>query len=224
MNVALERGRPYVDHMKNEGLRAVDTTLDQLLATMGRRASTPRATATLWIITAATSTAQLLHPVLLDQFRRNPVALAAGQWWRMVTPMFFQDGHLLGTIFNLVVLAVIGARAEKLLGPWRWLVVYFGAGLFGDAVSYLWLNPTGAGNSMAVAGLLGTLAVTALTAGRRYGVDIPRRLRTAALALPLLAVGDTLLHDNHGLPLLLGMWLGLLLLPRHRPTEPTTAR
>ena len=101
-------------------------------------------------------------------------------------------------------------------------MVYFCAGLFGDAVSYLWLKPTGAGNSMAVAGLLGTLAVTALTAGCRYGIDLPRRLRTAALALPLLAVGDTLLHDNHGLPLLLDMGLGLVLLPRPRLNQRTT--
>lgn len=176
----------------------------------------PWATATLWILTAAAATAQLLHPILLDQFRRSPEALTAGQWWRMITPMFFQDGHLTGTVFNLVILAVIGAHAEALLGPWRWLIIYFGAGLFGNAVSYAWLNPTGAGNSMAVAGLLGTLAAALLVAGRRYDIGIPSRLRVVALAWPMLAIADTLLHDNHGLPLLLGMGPGLLLLPRYR--------
>ncbi|MFJ8910202.1 rhomboid family intramembrane serine protease [Amycolatopsis sp. NPDC102389] len=192
----------------------ITATLDRLLAAMGRRAGKPVATAAVWFVTAAAGVAQLAHPGLLDQFRRNPAALADGEWWRMVTPMFFQDGHLVGMIFNLATLAVIGALAERLLGPVRWLVVYFGCALIGNAVSYLWLNPTGAGNSMAVCGLLGALATAMLTAGPRFGLTIPAGLRTAALILPALAIVDTVLHDNHGLPLLAGMVLGLILSPR----------
>ncbi|TCO59841.1 hypothetical protein EV192_104684 [Actinocrispum wychmicini] len=48
----------------------------------------------------------MARPQLLEQFRRDPAALAAGEWWRVVTPMFFQDGHLLGTVVNLVMLAL----------------------------------------------------------------------------------------------------------------------
>jgi membrane associated rhomboid family serine protease len=93
--------------------------------------------------------------------------------------------------------------------------VYFGCGLLGNAVSYLWLNPTGAGNSMAVCGLLGALATAMLTAGPRFGLTIPVPLRNAALILPVLAVVDTALHDNHGVPFLAGMVVGLIMSPRH---------
>ena len=41
---------------------------------------------------------------------------------------------------------------------------------------------------------------------------LPVQLRILASAVPVLAVVDTILHDNHGLPCLLGMVLGFLLL------------
>lgn len=97
--------------MEDESSRAMWSGLENLVAITGGQTRKLWATITVWILTAATGTAQLLHPILLDQFRRNPEALAAGQWWRMVTPMFFQDRHLTGTVFNLVILAVIGAHA-----------------------------------------------------------------------------------------------------------------
>ncbi|MEV6906708.1 hypothetical protein [Amycolatopsis sp. NPDC051071] len=84
----------------------ITVTLDRLPAAMGRRARKPVATAAVWLVTAAAGVAQMARPELLGQFRRDPAALAAGEWWRMVTPMFFQDGHLLGTVFNLAMLAV----------------------------------------------------------------------------------------------------------------------
>jgi hypothetical protein len=78
-------------------------------------------------------------------------------------------------------------------------------------MSYVWLNPVGAGNSMCVAGLIGGLATVVLVAPSRYGVMVPVQLRIAAFAIPVLAVVDTILRDNHGLPCLLGMALGFLI-------------
>jgi membrane associated rhomboid family serine protease len=165
----------------------------------------PIVTAVVFVITAATSIAQLMHPPLYDLFRRDPAALAHGEWWRLVTPSFFQDGWVAGTIFNLVVLAVVGLRAEQVFGHWRWPVLYFGCALFGNVMSYVWLQPVGAGNSMAVAGLVGALATALLRSSAA--------VRFAALAVPALAVVDTALGDNHGLPALLGMALAYLLVP-----------
>jgi hypothetical protein len=87
-------------------------------------------------------------------------------------------------------------------------VLYFATALFGNAVSYLWLQPVGAGNSMAVAGLVGALATAVLCS------HVPNRF--AALVVPALAVVDTAFGDNHGLPALFGMALGWLLLGRGR--------
>jgi membrane associated rhomboid family serine protease len=174
----------------------------------------PAATAAVFAVTAAAGITQLVHHPVFDQFRRDGAKIDAGQWWRLVTGMFFQDGWLAGMVFNLFALAVVGLVAERVLGHWRWLVVYFGCGLFGQAMSYLWLQPDGAGNSMCVAGLVGALTALLLIAPSRYGVELPGRVRFYALLVPVLACAGTLLHDNHGLPALLGMALGVVLRPR----------
>jgi membrane associated rhomboid family serine protease len=173
----------------------------------------PVLTAAVFAVTLACGVAQLVHPPLYDAVNRDAARIDAGEWYRLVTGMFFQDGRAAGLVFNLVTLAVVGAFAERVFGRARWLLLYFGCGLFGQVMSYLWLNPVGAGNSMCVAGLLGALTAVVMMASRRYGVELPLRLRIMAFAVPALAVADTVAHDNHGLPCLLGLALGFLLLP-----------
>jgi rhomboid protease GluP len=173
----------------------------------------PYLTAAVFAVTLACGIAQLVHPPRYDAMNRDAARIDAGQWYRLVTGMFFQDGKAPGLVFNLLTLAVVGAFAERVFGRARWLLLYFGCGLFGQFVSYVWLNPVGAGNSMCVADLLGALTAVVITASRRYGVGLPSRLRIMAFAVPVLAVADTVAHDNHGLPCLLGLALGLLLLP-----------
>jgi membrane associated rhomboid family serine protease len=183
------------------------------LATGPRR---PVLTAVVAAVTLACGIAQLVHRPLYEYVVRDAARIDDGQWYRLLTGMFFQDGWALGLVSNLIGLVVAGTLAERVFGRWRWLVLYFGCGWFGQLMSYLWLNPVGAGNSMCVAGLVGGLATVVLLASRRYGVVLPVRLRVAAFAVPVLAVIDTVLHDNHGLPALLGMGLGFLLLPEAR--------
>jgi membrane associated rhomboid family serine protease len=173
----------------------------------------PVLTAVVFAVTLACGVAQLVHPPLYGAMNRDAAGIDAGEWYRLVTGMFFQDGRAAGLVFNLFTLALVGAFAERVFGRARWLLLYFGCGLFGQFVSYVWLNPVGAGNSMCVAGLLGALTAVVMVASRRYGVDLPVRFRIMAFAVPVLAVADTLAHDNHGLPALLGLALGFLLLP-----------
>ncbi|TCC50129.1 rhomboid family intramembrane serine protease [Kribbella capetownensis] len=167
----------------------------------------------MFLVTLACGIAQLVYRPLYDHVVRDPSYIDAGQWYRLLTGMFFQDGWASGLVSNLVLLAVFGTVAERVFGRWRWLILYFGCGWFGQLMSYLWLNPVGAGNSMCVAGLIGGLTTVVLVAPHRYGVMPPLQLRIMALAVPVLAVVDTILQDNHGLPCLLGMALGFLLLP-----------
>ncbi|MEV4057954.1 rhomboid family intramembrane serine protease [Amycolatopsis sp. NPDC049688] len=173
----------------------------------------PYLTAAVFAVTLACGIAQLVHPPLYDAMDRNAARIDAGEWYRLVTGMFFQDGRAFGLVFNLVWLAVFGTLAERVFGRVRWLVLYFGCGLFGQFASYVWLNPVGAGNSMCTAGLIGALAAVGMVASRRYGVVLPVQFRVMAFAVPVLAVVDTIAHDNHGLPALLGVALGFLLLP-----------
>ncbi|GHG39041.1 MULTISPECIES: rhomboid family intramembrane serine protease [Amycolatopsis] len=180
------------------------------LAPVRRR---PYLTAAVFVVTLACGIAQLVHPPLYDAMHRDAARIDAGEWYRLLTGMFFQDAWAFGLVFNLAWLAVFGILAERVFGRVRWLVLYFTCGLFGQFMSYVWLNPVGAGNSMCTAGLIGGLAAVAMVASRRYGVVLPVQFRIMAFAVPVLAVADTVLHDNHGLPALLGLVLGFLLLP-----------
>ncbi|MEV5961970.1 rhomboid family intramembrane serine protease [Kribbella sp. NPDC051952] len=184
----------------------------------------PLLTAAVFLVTLACGVAQLVHRPLYDYVVRDAARIDHGQWYRLITGMFFQDGWASGLVSNLILLAVFGAIAERVFGRWRWAVLYFGCGWFGQLMSYLWLHPVGAGNSMCVAGLIGGLATLILLAPYRYAVTPPLQLRIMALAVPVLAVVDTAIHDNHGLPCLLGMALGFLLLPTPNPdSQPVSA-
>lgn len=173
----------------------------------------PLLTAAVFLVTLACGIAQLVHRPLYEFVVRDASRIDEGQWYRLLTGMMFQDGRSSELISNLLLLAVFGTVAERVFGRRRWLILYFGCGWFGQFMSYVWLNPVGAGNSMCVAGLIGGLATMVLVASHRYGVTLPVQLRILASAVPVLAVVDTILHDNHGLPCLLGMALGFLLLP-----------
>ena len=120
----------------------------------------PVVTAVVFAVTATTSVLQFVIPGMLGALRRSPQGLH-GEWWRFVTPLFVQDGGVVGTVVNLVFLLVIGTVAEQVLTGQRWLICYFGAGLVGEVAGYLW-EPQGAGNSVGICGLAGALAVALL--------------------------------------------------------------
>lgn len=176
----------------------------------------PLLTAAVFLVTLACGIAQLVHRPLYDHVVRDAAQINDGQWYRLLTGMFFQDGWAAGLVSNLILLAVVGTVAERVLGRWRWLVLYFGCGWLGQLLSYAWLNPVGAGNSMCVAALIGGLAMTVLLA-QRHGVTLPLPLRITAFLVPALAVVDTAVQDNHGLPCLLAMGLMYLIAPTPAP-------
>lgn len=117
----------------------------------------PVVTAVVFVVTATTSVLGLLIPGMLEALQRTAQGLH-GDWWRTFTALFVQDGGVVGTLSNLAFLLVMGVLAEQVVGAWRWLVGYFGAGLAGELVGYAW-QPRGAGNSVAICGLAGALTV-----------------------------------------------------------------
>jgi membrane associated rhomboid family serine protease len=124
----------------------------------------PVVTVVVFVITATTSVLGLVIPGMLEAWQRTPQGLH-GDWWRTFTALLVQDGGVVGTISNLAFLLVLGAVAEQVLGPGRWLVCYFGAGLVGELAGYAW-QPRGAGNSVAICGLAGALTVALLVGAR----------------------------------------------------------
>ncbi len=146
-------------------------------------------------------------PGLLPAVRRNPDALAAGEWWRLVTPLFVQADPWWATLTVFVGIAIVGVAVERLYGRRDWLLLYFGGGLVGELVGYAW-QPNGSGASVAGAGLLGGLCVWLLWRGK----SLPLRVRIWGVVWLLVGVVLAALHDIHGPPLCFGACLGALLL------------
>ncbi|MEU0563496.1 rhomboid family intramembrane serine protease [Dactylosporangium sp. NPDC006015] len=126
-----------------------------------RRAGLPIATVVVALITTLGAAAQLNDPDVLERFRRDYPALHDGEWWRWFTPLLVQGSGWGQILFNIGSLVVVGVIAERRFGTLRWLVLYIGIGLAGEAFGER-LDPTGSGNSLAVCGLAGALATLLL--------------------------------------------------------------
>jgi rhomboid protease GluP len=147
--------------------------------------------------------AQMLVPPLLALFQRDAARIAQGEWWRMATALFFQDGWFAGGVTNILALLVVGALAEQVLRRTAWLAIHVGGGLIAECVALSW-QPVGAGNSVAVCALAGALLVTRPAAGLD-GRQIICRIVAAAAALILLST-----ENIHGVGALAGTALGVI--------------
>ena len=59
-----------------------------VISQTGQERFLPMMTITMLVLNAVMFTLQLFAPLLLPALDRNPGALLAGEWWRLVTPMF----------------------------------------------------------------------------------------------------------------------------------------
>jgi membrane associated rhomboid family serine protease len=88
-------------------------------------------------------------------------AVAAGDWWRLVTSGFVHVS-LIHIGFNMVLLFLLGRLLEPALGSVRFVAVYFAALLAGSlGVMLLDPNAVSAGASGAIFGLAGAIFVIA---------------------------------------------------------------
>lgn len=98
------------------------------------------------------------------------VGIGEGEWWRIITAGFL---HLswLHIIFNMIALWVLGQLCERLVGSWRFLLVY-GVSLLAGSFGALVVDPhaSSAGASGAIFGLFGLLIVGA----HARGIDLRR--------------------------------------------------
>lgn len=125
---------------------------------------------------------ELLSPSTETVFRLglqyNP-AIVAGDWWRIIMPIFLHLG-VLHILFNCMVLWTAGRVVEQEIGSRLMFMVYMLAGIIGFVASYF-ADIGGAGASGAVSGLIGFLLV------RRWLVDGNLRHPVARWALQLTA-------------------------------------
>lgn len=95
------------------------------------------------------------NPMTLVQFgaKYNPL-IRAGQYWRLITPMFIHIGftHIL---MNGITLYFIGQYVEELFGHWRFAIIFFVSGILGNLGSFAFTAGLSAGASTAIFGLFG---------------------------------------------------------------------
>lgn len=88
---------------------------------------------------------------------QDPALVEAGEWWRLVMPIFLHLG-ILHIVMNTLVLWVTGRWLEEDIGGWAFFFMYIAAGVAGFALSQV-VGLGGGGASGAVAGILGCTIV-----------------------------------------------------------------
>ena len=119
-------------------------------------------------------------------------AIAAGEWWRLFTPMFLHGG-IMHLLFNMFSLFLFGPELERLAGKVRFITIYAVAGFIGSLATYL-LQPLDylhVGASGAIFGIFGAFAAL-LYYGRRA---LPQ-LRQIILPILVISIIMTFLTPN----------------------------
>jgi rhomboid protease GluP len=98
-------------------------------------------------------------------------AIAAGQWWRLVTAGFLHGG-LIHLFMNSWVLFSVGAQTEETYGTARYLVLYFVSTVAGFAASTYFSPHLSVGASAALFGLIGAMIAAGMRSGSAMGAAI----------------------------------------------------
>ena len=91
-----------------------------------------------------------------------PSAIAHGEWWRLVTPMFLHSTFGIWHIgLNSYALFIFGPNVEQAFGKAKFLAIYLVSGVTGSVLSYAFgpCNVIGVGASGAIFGIIGALFI-----------------------------------------------------------------
>jgi membrane associated rhomboid family serine protease len=147
--------------------------------------------------------------------------LAAGEWWRLLTPVLVH-GSLLHLLFNMYFLYLVGPLVEQLYGSVRFTVLYVLTAAAGSAASFLF---GGSGPSVGASGAIFGLCGVLLIVSAIHRPVLDRRGRAVMsqigglVVLNLIigfgidALGANIDNAAHVGGLLAGLWLGFALPP-----------
>ncbi|MBY8883594.1 rhomboid family intramembrane serine protease [Streptomyces sp. PTM05] len=159
----------------------------------------PVVASVLVVLMAAMAVVQTIAPAVLHHLERVP----DGPWWRAPSALLVESSGWIQILFNLAALIAVAPVAERLFGSVRMLLVYLVSGVAAQAVSLASWSKHGAGNSVAICGLVGALAVV-------YALRGPdAALRKLALLVPLAGIVLCAITNNHGVGVLVGCVLGV---------------
>ncbi|WCK53373.1 rhomboid family intramembrane serine protease [Aneurinibacillus sp. Ricciae_BoGa-3] len=97
------------------------------------------------------------NPDVLIRFgAKENARIVAGEWWRLITPMFLHIGFM-HILLNGFALWQLGTAVEQIYGSYRFLFIYMLAGIAGAVASFVFSTSLSAGASGAIFGLFGAL-------------------------------------------------------------------
>lgn len=152
----------------------------------------------------------------------NPF-ITHGEYWRLLTPVFLHGG-LTHVLFNSFALVLFGPALEQMLGKFKFIILYFLAGIVGNIGTYL-INPemfqVHIGASGAIYGILGLYVF--MIAFRKHLMDHS----STQIVMVILVVGliMTFLRSNinvsaHIFGFIGGFALGPVILGNVQPFSP----
>lgn len=94
-----------------------------------------------------------------ERLLMDPFAIAAGEWWRLLTPVLVH-GSILHIGLNMYILYIYGPNVEQVFGTARFVAIFLITGFLASAFSFA-LPPLtrSVGASGAIFGIVGVLAV-----------------------------------------------------------------
>ena len=96
---------------------------------------------------------------VVEALALSPSLIAAGEWWRLLTPILVHAGAL-HLFLNMYILFIYGPNVEQTFGTVRFVTMFLIAGFMGSAFSYAFPPETASvGASGAIFGVVGILIV-----------------------------------------------------------------
>lgn len=154
-----------------------------------------------------------LHDIYIRGILDRPDVIQGNQYWRIVTSMFLHfNWYHVG--LNMLSLYFIGRPVEQVYGRWRYLLIYFGTGIFGGLLVLLFSDAAVLGASGAIFGVFGALGVFLWYNRQAFGsAMLSQWIFWLILNLAFtLTAGDISVSGHIG-GLSMGLILGLLLMP-----------
>ena len=122
--------------------------------------------------------------------------IRAGQWWRLVTPIFLHGGwgHL---IANGLTLLMLGIPMERIYGPRKFFLIYMLAGISGNLFSFWFSTAPSLGASGALYGLMGAGLVFPLRFKERIDPRARKEILTQLGRAAIINVAINFVPDLH---------------------------
>jgi rhomboid protease GluP len=163
--------------------------------------------------------------VLIAFGANHAPAVAAGQYWRLVTANFLHIG-LFHLGINAYALYVLGPEVEALFGHARFILIYLLSGVTGALFSFMMTQGLSAGASTSLFGLFGALAVFFYRQRHLLGPRGRQRLIGLGVTLSVnvmigLSPGSGIDNWAHLGGLIGGVILATFLCPRYQLVTPT---